>query len=391
MIKFFSANCIQKVFLIVLLFTAINSNAQINLLRFSNEVISANDTLNEKICDLVEPFLVDSALSKKPHHRVFLVGWLIHKFGGYNWRNTHPYKTKLVGTVIRQTRSGESEYTEFDINHDLVFHLPKYLYQTFEMYDKQKTTKRQDIRPSHHTDYSKPPFTRDINNIGDIIQYRVHCELTPPARYRLILDSLFYPVIRPNEMKIHKNFLDNNPTVGKYGALCLDCNHNCGPEMHSYEWIWWLNTKLVATKKQEKEWFIGLMNEGSNRFKEWIDGPRIGGIRIPFYYKIDSPNDTAILQITHLIADNFNIEKLNLYADKTLQTFSTSITKHEIMYNEKNAPFLLLFDKPLYAEGAKYWIENGQYNTETNELTGYLCIFTAVDFTYNIRLNTFVK
>src|SRR5258706_13572049 len=76
-----------------------------------NSEISKNDTINEKILDLVEPMLLDSVIEKrKQHHKVFLVGWLIHVFGGYNWRAVDMKKQKFIGTVKHDGRSGEIEY-----------------------------------------------------------------------------------------------------------------------------------------------------------------------------------------------------------------------------------------------------------------------------------------
>ena len=59
--------------------------ADFKYLLLTNKEIADDDTTNEKIVDLVEPMLLDSVLlRKKQHHRLFLVGWLIHAFGGYN-------------------------------------------------------------------------------------------------------------------------------------------------------------------------------------------------------------------------------------------------------------------------------------------------------------------
>ena len=56
-----------------------------NLL-LTNQQIEDNDTINEEIVDLVTPMVIDSVLDrKKEHHQVFLVGWMIHAFGDYNW------------------------------------------------------------------------------------------------------------------------------------------------------------------------------------------------------------------------------------------------------------------------------------------------------------------
>ena len=362
------------------------------LLGNNSQTIQNNDTLNEKIVDLVEANLIDSLLplNKKPHHRVFLLGWAIHALGNYNWRYTHPVKGKLVGTVIRQSRSGEEVFTEFDINHDVVFHLDKYLHKSFEMYDMQAKTKRQDFRPNHRTDYSNPPYVRDKNNKHDIKMYKIHSEYTPPRKFRHTLDQLFYPVIRPNEMRTHYNFMDNSPTVGMYGAFCMDCNHNCHPEMHPYEWLWWLNLSKKDPDPNNKEWLIGLMKEGSNRFKEWVKGPRTGTIKIPFYFQLANNTDTPTLLLSHILTDKFNLEVLNKNFDSSIKTLSTKQTLHTISFNENYAPLQVRFNIPLIVDGVKVWIEQGQFDNDTKSLAGYLCLFTSVESVYNARLNTYV-
>jgi hypothetical protein len=77
-------------------------------LLLSNAEIENNDTVNEEILDLVNPMVTDSILGrKKEHHQLFLVGWLIHAFGDFNWRAVSMTKEKFVGTVKDNARSGE--------------------------------------------------------------------------------------------------------------------------------------------------------------------------------------------------------------------------------------------------------------------------------------------
>ena len=87
-------------------------NAFLYLLR-SNDFISKNDTINEMIVDLVQPQLSDSLIyRKKQHHKLGPMGWLISTFGNFNWRAFSMKKEKVVGTVVRISRSGEEQFTE---------------------------------------------------------------------------------------------------------------------------------------------------------------------------------------------------------------------------------------------------------------------------------------
>ena len=108
--------------------TSYNPTAQVfkNLLQ-TNSQIEANDSVNEEILDLVTPIVADSLLGrKKEHHQLFLVGWLIHAFGGFNWRSISMHKEKFVGTVHSDGRSGEEQFTEYDIKYHLKFHLIRF-------------------------------------------------------------------------------------------------------------------------------------------------------------------------------------------------------------------------------------------------------------------------
>jgi hypothetical protein len=246
-----------------------------------NSTIAANDTLNERMVDLVQVAVADSVVRKKrQHHRVFMVGWLIHAFGGYNWRALSMTKRKFVGTVHRNSRSSEEHFTEYDINYDLYFLLPHYQRLNFAAYDRQRELKRQDYRRSHRRDYGVEPFVRDTLNF-DRMKYRLHCELTPPRAFRAALDAGFYPTLPGQGLGQHWSMGTERPTLGVYGLWCLDCNHSCHPELHPYEWIWWLRASEGDTSTA-KTWMVGLFHESSNRMPDWSTAPVQGRISIPF-------------------------------------------------------------------------------------------------------------
>ena len=260
----------------------------------------------------MNPVLLDSTIEKrKTHLSIFTVGWLMHVLGGYNWRAESMSKQKFVGTVTRNTKSSHEKFTEYDINFDLNFHLRKYLLRQFESYDLQKSIGRQDYRRGTYLkDYSLPPFVRDTNNI-DITQYRLHCELTPPKEFRTQLNEKFYPTL-PNGMglKDHLNFQVQFPSMGFYGVTCLDCNHSCHPELHPYEWVWWLKATPEDSSKN-KTWLVGLFHESSKRMKNWSKNPVTGSIAIPFVVKNDTGYfSTLEINVEHLVYGKFEPEEL---------------------------------------------------------------------------------
>jgi len=363
------------------------TNRVFSNLLLSNARIEENDTMNEEILDLAKPLVLDSVLGrKKEHHQLFLVGWLIHAFGDYNWRAVSMIKDKFVGTVKSNSRSGEEEYTEYDINYDLNFHLNKYLNKVFQSYDTQKNYHRQDFRPTHKTNYNAPPFVRDTNDI-DIQRYRIHCEMTPPAPFRVQLHYLFFPTQPGLELKDHPNFGTDHPSMGFYGASCLDCNHNCHPEVHPYEWTWWLN--LHGSDPSAKTWLIGLFYEGSNRFKHWSRAPKVGKISIPFAFVMkDDKSIAPSVTIEHLVFNKFldkDISKIGI----TENTFGPKLEQNTISISDDNSVKYNIhvdFKGVLLTDGLKYWLSDINWDDKNHVLSGYFNLATAVKELYTTRI-----
>ena len=382
----FSVNlCLAQTFKIA---TNNPTSSEFKLLLLTNSEIEANDTVNERILDLVNPSLKDSMLHRKfEHHQLFLVGWMIHAFGGYNWRPVSMIKQKFVGTVNRNSRSGEEEYTEYDINFDLNFHLKKYLWLTFDAYDRQKKIGRQDFRgKKHRTNYSLSPFQRDTNNI-DITRYRMHCELTPTASFRPQLHYLFYPTQPGLTLKEHPNFGTDLPSMGFYGASCLDCNHNCHPEIHPYEWTWWLN--LHTGEEKSRTWLVGLFHEGSNRFAHWSRNPMTGKIAIPFAYRFKEgePHNRTI-GIEHLVFNRFLDNELSKYQlpDSTIDVKQRI---HNISISDNKGQLfsmLIEFKDALPTDGLKYWFSDLNWDDKEMILSGYFNFGTSIKDLYTTKI-----
>jgi hypothetical protein len=354
----------------------------------TNRVIDENDTINEAILDLVNPMVADSVLDrKKEHHQLFLVGWLIHAFGGYNWRAVSMHKEKFVGTVIHDGRNGEVEFTEYDIKYHLNFHLKKYLSRIFDSYDMQKSIHRQDVRGGkHRTNYNVAPFVRDTGNI-DIRQYDIGCELTPLHQQLPQLHYLFFPTLPGMSLKTHPNFGTNHPSMGVYGANCLDCNHNCHPEMHPYEWIWWLNLQDKA--EQSKTWLVGLFREASNRFPYWSHGPKTGSISIPFAFSVCAEKGNAgIINIEHLVFNRFNesgLSKLSI-PDSCFGAKSKTQLININGSESEQFSFTVNFNNIMPSDGLKYWFTDINWDERSCILSGYLNMAISVKDLYTARV-----
>ena len=367
--------------------------AAFRYLLLTNQQIEDNDTINEEILDLVTPMVMDSVLTrKKEHHQVFLVGWLIHAFGDYNWRAIDMMKQKIVGTVRGDGRSGEEEYTEYDINFDLYCHLHRYLWQVFKSYDRAGKIRRQDIRATFHyhhykgTDFNVPPYKRDTNKV-DMYMYREHCELTPQREFRPMLNYLFYPTLPGIDMDRHPNFGTRLPSMGFYGATCLDCNHNCHPEMHPYEWIWWMN--LHNGNIKDKTWLVGLLKDGSNRFHHWSHNPKTGKITLPFAFEVkDRAAKDRLITIEHLVFNKFlesNLAMLNIPPtafDANHKTLEVNLPDDK----GGTIPITVAFTNVLLNSGLRYWFTDVNWDEKDHILSGYINMATSVQDLYTMRV-----
>ena len=385
----------NKVLFLFLMMTSFGINAQkfeiknyqktpetfLHLLK-SNDYISKNDTLNELIVDLVDPQLEDSIIyRKKQHHKLGPVGFLISTFGNFNWRAFSMKKEKFVGTVVRTSRSGEEQFTEYDVNFDLNFHLRKYLFRVFEMYDRQGKIKRQDFTSKSKIDFKASPFVRDTNNI-DIRSYRLHCELTPQREYRAIMNYLFLPTLPgAGGLKQHANLENDLTTMGFYGVLCLDCNHSCHPEIHPYEWVWWLKANDGDSSTQ-KEWHIGLFHEGSNRMKKWSKNPKNGTIKIPFAFK---SNKAASIEIQHGAVNEF-VSDAKLMAPENVFKSQAKQMNLVLKGRDFSKIIALKFVNPIYTQGLSYWFSDLNYDADNGIISGYFNYALSVKDLYTCKI-----
>ena len=154
--------------------------------------------------------------------------------------------------------------------------------------------------------------------------------------------------------------------MGFYGAFCLDCNHNCHPEMHPYEWTWWLNLK--NEQSTDREWLIGLLHEGSNRFPKWSKNPITGEIKIPFVFSTAPAADTAMQQIhiQHLVFNKFEDEELKKLPVPAT-TISTKALQQTITCTDggnKVAEVSVVFDRVLNTDGLKFWFSDLNHDTQ---------------------------
>jgi hypothetical protein len=375
----------KKIFTLCILFYSLCSFAQFKInvkntninndylyLLKSKEDIRNDSIINEKIIDLVEAHTLDSIITKKyQHHRLFLIGWAIHKLG-YHWISVDYRRHKVVGTMKREfSMSGKEHYTEYDVNLDLIPHLQKYIDLDWNAYQYTKKLHRRISKD----ELQKPLFIPPTNET--IHQYRIHCENTPDRASRLALNTLFYPTIRPTNNYNHPNIGERLPTMGVYGPLCLDCNHHCGVEIHPYEWLWWMNLNPeTQNKTNETQWLFEFTKDGSNRFTEWSTSPRVGSISFPFAFPADK--DSFIIDIHPLVFKEFDEDAFRKMTWIPNHAKSMNFTYQDYKIENTTKKIIVTNDKFIPQDAWKYWIDDLTYDATNKVYTGNIHFAGAV-------------
>lgn len=359
-------------------------------LRINNDSVSKNDKLNEEIVDMVN---VDERDKKVPtwyttHQGGVLGGWFIRMIGFY-WEAVDRMRHKFVGT----DRGGVSlpgekdELTEHDVNFNLIPHLPKYMNMAYE--GRQVQTKRRQFRRARHADKSKPPYVPPTAETAEA--YDLHCELTPPKRMRDSVNVLFYPCMHGASLEKNMNFCDAKPTMGMYGVFVLDCNHSCHPEIHPYEWLWWLRqtNDEKAVNDFDKKWMIGFFKESSNRFLLWTLPPRVGIISVPFIFKTSETK--SYLKLNQLVSGRFRPHGIRRIKDLPQHTAEFSFSDTIINLNlGKGRKFLLHLctNRVTKTPALRWWLSNIHTDTEKEWVWGYMNMVVSVRDGYTARLES---
>ena len=356
-----------------LLKTTYNStDSGYKLLLNEHEAIQQNHVLNEKIIDLVDIYTIDSTYKRKTEvHRSYF--FPIIRLFGVRWKTIKYTREKFVGTVSGASipRKDAEHFTEYDVNFNLVPHLPGYLKLSHEAYlaqqkmfkSRKKTKGKEDKAP-----YILPSVEADTNN------YQIHCECTPNSDSRTTLNNEFYPTIAPMSLEKHPNFGERHPTIGLYGPYILDCNHRCHPEIHPYEWYWWYDVNPQKQhSKNKRSWFIGFFRDVSNRFKHWSSSPRVGELSVPFIFPLDVEAKT--ISVEHIEYDNFDeaaILKLDV-TEPTYGFFAESISFKVDGYQLTVNTNILIQNK-----GIRFYLSDVNIDNKNGYLTGKFNLAMAV-------------
>lgn len=338
-----------------------------------NPTIREDMVLNERLMDLVDAYEVDSIVPKKWARHKVVGGGLIALFGR-RWIPIKPVRAKFVGTSVRSYQAPDKpQFTEYDLKYNLAPHLDKYIKESYEARQLQlkRNARMGDVNKDAAPFIDPTPETLD--------KYTFHNELTPPKEYHWQLDSLFFPSVRGTKHEEHVNFGEEKISMGMYGVHVLDCNHQCWPEIHPYEWVWWLELNPAKDDRpHEKRWLVGLTEEASSRFKAWSKGPRRGVVSIPFAFKNE---DTQQIHIDHLVTEGMNAEGIKDITETPANALS--FTENGTIVDLGDSKISVTSNRPMLV-GLKWWLADAQ--TDGDVTRGYLKVAVSTDILWTSRI-----
>lgn len=337
----------------------------------------------EKLLDMVKAVSYDSVLTRQTQRHRIPGGGLLHWLFGMRWESLHLRKEKFIGTSAHEVSIFNGPFMEYDVNYFLIPHLPKYVNLQLRALDTMQQALGGKLKRAlnYETPFENPPALKDPD--GGHLAVEIEC--TPKKKYRKQLTEKFYPARKGHRMADHPNFGSKHVAMGFYGPVCLDCTHGCRPEIHPYEWIWWVPP--VDSDSAGFSWMAGYFKDNTARFKHWTTTPRAGIISLPFAF--DASGADATIQIEHLVVGEMNPAA----ADTLLQV-------HDKARLLTDAPWSIPFEYSSAGSktitisqvgwdeslGIKAWVEGPFYHAAGNLIYGRLNLAVGVDDVYASRV-----
>jgi hypothetical protein len=350
-------------------------NDSLELLLLPDAVLRSDIVRTERVIDLVNASVIDSVVEKNKQRLKGFGGWIAQRTWARYWVYYTSQKQKYVGSSSRPYKIFDGMADEMDINIFIMPHLPQYILMVRAGFDEARNRPRPEgpFRFDSPEGYPLPPQLK-YEDRGYIT---VECEVTPKQEFADVLHEMFLPThAGAYGLDTVRNFGVKHPSFGMTGVWCMDCNHNCRPEIHPIEWLWWLDlSKDRPGSEKAKSWMVSLMVDGSNRFRDWSASPISGEIAIPFAMDTQARNLTITLQ--HIASDpTLEGKETAFLPEAAYQTGDTTF----------NIPLALNAPNPPQAEvrvtgnwprvGTHYWISDLQ--AIPGGYAGYFHIATSV-------------
>ena len=347
--------------------------------------LKAEVARTEAVLDMVQAWMSDSLVEAKRQRHLGFGGWLAQRLGSRYWEVLDRKKHKYIGTCSRPFKVYKGFADEYDMNIFLLPHLPEYISTAKSAFEAGRKRPRGD----NAFRFDKPDYAcpKDLE-FEDRGYITIECEGTPAEAYRAELAEVFLPMaVGPHSLGKHPNFGTKYPSFGMYGTWCLDCNHNCRPEVHPIEWLWWLDMSADRPGSvNAKSWMIGAFRDGSGRMEDWSPGPLAGVISIPIALPAQAKTCEVILE--HLIFDHFQPEKmLALGLPESALPAETGVQKYSLIRPQgKPVAVRVNITGKNPGDGMRIWWSDFRQEKSSGTLIGQLNIATAVENIYAGRL-----
>ncbi|MEM6272069.1 MAG: hypothetical protein AAF998_21710 [Bacteroidota bacterium] len=346
-----------------------------------DSVLRGQPRTTESVLDLVVPWMLDDRVTRRRQRHVGPLGWMAQRFWGRYWQILDSTKRKYVGTISRPFKIYEGFADEYDLNIFLMPHLPRYVDMAWNGF--QVALRRP--RSEKHFRFDRPDYECPAELAYQDRGYlTIECEGTPYAPLRDRLAEVFLPMASgPHDLEQWPITGTKNASFGLYGTWCMDCNHNCRPEIHPFEWLWWLD--LSADRPggpRAKSWMIGVLRDGSRRFEDWSPGPRTGTLAIPVAIPKDAP--AVRIELEHLAFDS--LAPLPEAALAVPADAFSATGNHEFTLVERQIPIQVSFSGSNPQNQIKVWWSDLQHDPRTGTTMGYLNLALSVNNVYAGRL-----
>lgn len=333
----------------------------------------------ESVLDLADAWTTDSVLVDKRQYLSGGWGKLGKRLNRY-WEYLSPQKQKYVATCSRPYKVYDGLAKEVDMNIFLMPHLSTYI----EMVRGGFNAAFQVGRSERHYRYDQPdyPCPEELR-FGDLGYLTVECEGTPHVDYRDSLAAVFIPTGEGKHyLSEHGNFGVKYPSMGLYGPWVMDCNHNCRPEIHPIDWMWWLDlSEDRPGSEKAKSWMIGLVRDGSERFDTWSPSPITGAIRVPVAFPMDAP--AAHIELETLVASPLDADALSEKLSGLEGEQGSANYRLKGMGNQ-GIDLEVRFPEP--GEGLLWNLSEFQYDAQNRVVWGYLELYVSAQELYTARV-----
>lgn len=339
----------------------------------------------EQVIDLVQARVADSLAEKNKQRLKGIGGWIAQRTWRRFWLKFTDAKQRYVGTSSRDYHVFNGPGDEVDINIFIMPHLPQYIRMVRSGFDEARKRPRGDkgFRFDSIPDFPLPPELK-VDDYGYIT---VECEVTPPQDFADVIAEMLVPTHEGVYIVDSlPNFGTPHPSFGMTGVWCMDCNHNCRPEIHPIEWLWWLDMSSERPGSENaKSWLVSLMVDGSNRFNDWTPSPIMGEIALPF--AIDEYVRTLDVSMTHVASDPSTEEVPSLPVPTSAYqsgdtTFRIPLPLDAKDTNPIRADFHVEGNWP--TAGTRYWISD--FRKIKGGFGGYLHVATQVKSLMAMRI-----